>query len=513
MTDKNTEHSRLLDVHRHSNYPEVNEFVDAFWKQHLAPYFPEPTAGRKPKARPKAQFKVLFLDLYVAWVEDPDLCISIARGDKNFDAGSRYNKLHISKVIKRVSDAMLEQGFIDQKIGTEGSKKVTRIWALDPLIAYFRTAAFSELHIDVHEDKECIVLKDKNTVIETDANEREIQAIKEIGYKDEDVPFDVHTARELLKSYNRLLRLTQIDIASSDSPLVTSEHFNRKLKRYETRRVSLRHNNKFVRRIFYRGDWSLGGRYHGGWWQQVPSELRKDILINDQHTVEVDYSGFHVSIAYGLEGLQPPDDPYTLKTLVEPLTPKQQRQDVKLLVLTAINAKDRKSAYSAFRDEKNREQRRLPKDQKISYTNALLEQLLNQFIEENKPIEHFLCADKGVELMAIDGRITTRIIEHFTRKKIPVLTVHDSYVIQSQYERELIDQMVYATKAEIGDFYFKKKQERLSPTAVATFARMDNQINVLNGYQSIADSTVRTEGYKIRYERFVRYLSEYHAID
>ena len=94
--------------------------------------------------------------------------------------------------------------------------------------------------------------------------------------------------------------------------------------------------------------------------------------------------------------------------------------------------------------------------------------------------------------------------------KEPLLTVHDSYVIQSQCEQELIDQMVYATKAEIGDFYFKKKQEKLSPTVVATFARMDNQINLLDGYQSIADSIVRTEGYKIRYERFVRYPNDYH---
>jgi hypothetical protein len=510
MTDKNTEHSRLLDVHRHSNYPEVNEFVDAFWKEHLAPYFKEKPRGPKPKAKPKAQFKVLFLDLYVAWLEDPELCISIARGDKNFDADSRYNKLHISKIIKRVSDAMLEQGFIDQKIGTEGSKKVTRIWPLDRLIAYFRIAAFSEFHIDVHEDKECIVLKDKNTVIEKDADEREIQSSVELEYKDEDVPFDIHTARELLKSYNSLLRLTQVDIASSDSPLVTSEHFNRKLKGYETRRVSLRHDNKFVRRIFYRGNWSLGGRYHGGWWQQVPSELRKDILINDQHTVEVDYSGFHVSIAYGLEGLQPPEDPYTLEIRLEPLTPKQQRSDVKLLVLTAINAKGLKSAFNAFRDERNREQRHLPEDQKISYKNEMLKLLLDQFVEENKPIEHYLCTDRGVELMAIDGRITARIIEHFTRKKIPVLTVHDSYVIQSQYEQELMDQMVYSTRAEIGDFHFKKKQEKLSPNVVTEFTRMDNQINVLDGYQSIADSIVRTEGYKIRYERFVRYLNEYH---
>ena len=112
--------------------------------------------------------------------------------------------------------------------------------------------------------------------------------------------------------------------------------------------------------------------------------------------------------------------------------------------------------------------------------------------------------------MAIDGRITTRIIEHFTRKKIPVLTVHESYVIQSQYEQELMDQMVYATKAEIGEFYFKKKQEKLSPNVVTEFARMDNQRKIIQSYKSIAESINKTEGYKLRYERFVRYFNDYH---
>ena len=37
------------------------------------------------------------------------------------------------------------------------------------------------------------------------------------------------------------------------------EYFNRKTRRFEERRVSLRHDNKFVRRIFYRRDWNLGG--------------------------------------------------------------------------------------------------------------------------------------------------------------------------------------------------------------------------------------------------------------
>ena len=112
--------------------------------------------------------------------------------------------------------------------------------------------------------------------------------------------------------------------------------------------------------------------------------------------------------------------------------------------------------------------------------------------------------------MAIDGRITTRIIEHFTRKRIPVLTVHDSYVIQSEYEQELITQMTFAARAEIGDFLFKKKQDQLSPSVLNAFKQMDNQINVMDGYQSIVDSVIRTTGYRQRYERFARYLSDHH---
>ena len=354
-------------------------------------------------------------------------------------------------------------------------------------------------------------IKDYQESKRCNADEKEIKSTIEVEYEDKKVPFDIAGTREDLRSYNALLRETQIDIGAAESPLVTREYFNRKQKRWETRRISLRHDNKFVRRIFYRKKWNLGGRYHGGWWQQIPSELRKDILINDQYTVEVDYSGFHVSIAYGLEGLQPPQDPYTLSVLFKSLTAEQQRSDVKLLALTAINAKDRKSTYSAFRDEKNREQRHLPTDQKIRYTNRLLEQLLDQFVEENRAIEHYICADKGVDLMAIDGRITTRIIDHFTRRNIPLLTVHDSYVIQSEHEAALMKQMEYATEVEIGDFYYRKKQEKVSPFMLATFAQMDRQINVLDGYTAISNSIVRTEGYKKRHEKFIRYKKEYHT--
>ena len=331
----------------------------------------------------------------------------------------------------------------------------------------------------------------------------------ELEYQDKDVPFDIAQTRSLLLEYNALLRRTHIDISSLEQPVVVSEHYNKKLKRNEIRRVSLRHDNKFVRRIFYRGDWVFGGRYHGGWWQQIPSALRNQILINDEYTVEVDFSGFHISLAYGLAGHQPPDDPYVLPVSIGGLSAEQQRKDVKLIALTAINAKDRKATFSAFRDQRNKDQRALPQSQKIKYTNALLEQLLDNFLKANHPISHYLCADKGVQLMALDGQITTEIIKHFTGRGVPILTVHDSYIVDNTYEQELMDVMQSVTRKIVGNQKFKMKQEKLSPNLIRSFVNQDKQINAIEGYRSITSSITRTSGYLTRYKAFQKYLEDY----
>jgi len=497
MTKKrDLDKSRPLELHRHSDHPTVRAWMDVFWDRYLAASFPENPSKRGPKAKskPKPLFEVLFLDLYVAWLEDPEWCISFARGENFYKVGSRYNKLSISKDIIKIADALLDQGFIDQKLGSESAKKVTRIWPLEPLIAYFSAATFPEFLIDIHQHRECIVLRDKG---------------KELEYQDKNVPFDIDHARSLLLEYNALLRKTHIDISSLEQPVVVSKHYNKKLKRDKTRRVSLRHDNKFVRRIFYRGDWTLGGRYHGGWWQQIPSKLRNQILIDDQYTVEVDFSGFHIALAYGLTGHQPPDDPYALPVSIGGLSPEQQRKDVKLIALTAINAKDRKATFSAFRDDRNRDQRGLPSSQKIKYDDALLEQLLDSFLKTNAPISHYLCADKGVELMALDGQITTDIIKHFTDRGVPILTVHDSYIVDNTYEQELMDVMQSVTRKIVGNQKFKMKQEELSPNLIRSFVNQDKQINAIEGYRSITSSITRTSGYLTRYKAFQKYLEDY----
>jgi hypothetical protein len=60
-------------------------------------------------------------------------------------------------------------------------------------------------------------------------------------------------------------------------------------------------SNRTLRRVFNRGSFEMGGRFYGGWWQNIPSAYRSVITINGYRTVEADYSQFHPNILYHLK--------------------------------------------------------------------------------------------------------------------------------------------------------------------------------------------------------------------
>ena len=67
--------------------------------------------------------------------------------------------------------------------------------------------------------------------------------------------------------------------------------------------------------------------------------------------------------------------------------------------------------------------------------------------------------------MAMDGRITAKIINHFTAMNVPVLTVHDSYLIDIEYQKELHDVMSESITSEL-NFVSNKFKARVKPTYI-----------------------------------------------
>jgi hypothetical protein len=425
------DNSRPFDVHKWSHHPESNNFVEPIWENYVSRHYQNRGVGKRPKSDPKIQLKVLLLDLYVCWREDPNQYIGVGLSKRNYKAGSRYNKLHISEVMIKLVHVLADSGQLEVHKGIEGSGRQTRIKAVDLLADLFLHSALSLFDIYNHRDKEVILL---NETIG-----------KPIEYDDND-HLNIVDMRTQLKAYNELLLRSFIDRPDLDEPIISSNNASQTT-------IRIGHSHSFVRRIFYRGSWELGGRFHGGWWQRINENQRQLIHINNQNTTEVDYKSLHINLLYGLNNIQPPDDPYDIQPLHDLFEAEGDRMQliynnrtiVKKLILYAINGQSEKSAFQAFR--KGQTEGSIFK----RLSNKNLKRIVDAFIEKNPAIRNYLFTDIGVELMNMDGKLTAMLISHFTERTIPILTIHDSYIVQQEHAEELKSQMQIAVSSILGN--------------------------------------------------------------
>jgi hypothetical protein len=466
--------SKVLDVHRYSDHPEVNSFVNAIWGSYLADNFKRAQA----KSRPKDQLKKLLLDLYVLWSEDPAACLAVPMSNDAYQQ-ERYKKLHITRLLPECVRELHKAGLLELHTGSEAKRQITRIWPAETLLSKFREARFSEFDIKYAGD--LVVLSGGDDIDDTDTTNNK-------------TPDNLAAMEAVVWDYNNLLANSFIDIGSLETNKTSHDYWSKEKHRPEERTVRVTQQNKNVRRVFYRQSWDLGGRFHGGFWQQVKSDLRKDILIDDKETIEIDFSGFHIFLAYSLEKQPAPRDPYSLPLVLEDYTKAEQRAVVKSLVLSAINAAERSKAYKAFRNEQQ------PKTKQKNLTNAQLEQLLELFIANNRPLESYICTDAGVRLMAIDGAITAKLIEYFTDNGIVVLTIHDSYLVHMEHEQLLMDKMKQYTR-EVTGFEGSLTVEKPSMGLYQQLKRADpNDVHTYNALKAL--KTTRAEGYLKRLQRW-----------
>ena len=500
MADFDVWHSRPFDVHVWSDHQEVNDVVETVYNS-LSADQQQTIQGKSNntgRASGKAHLKLVLIDLYVAWKTDPDLCIGIALGKDAFKVNSRYNALHISTRVRDVVRCLEEQEYIDfskgsyNRTGSGRGNRTSRMRAAKRLIDLFLNLDLEPYELNIHHKKECVVLKDHDV----DEHGEPIRVkgqkkLKDIDYTD--TP-DTIQMRNELNAYNGLLAETYIDIPSLTDPRITRIKTNGDIQV-----IPIDQTNKFVRRIFSRGSWEMNGRFYGGWWQQVSKDLRKQITINDNPTVEVDYKGLHVAILSAQKGIR--DDPKDRYDLGHQILPqfdlKEQRAIVKLLVLTAINAKTEKSAFSAFRYD------RPTGSLQKKLTDRELSLLLNAFIHKHPHLQADLCSDQGIKLMKIDSQITAEIINIFTIQKKPILPVHDSYIVGTRDVDLLRDTM---SKATISIVKKELSAEQDIP-GYSDLMRMqkEDRDRFLNTFKDILTLKDKTPEYEERLLRFIHH--------
>lgn len=400
------------------------------------------------------------------------MSVGVSMTNSSYSPNSRYNALHISKVMIPLVHRAHDVGLIGLAPGSEFAGRTTRIWAEDALVHLFRQARFGLLDIGTYYDQETVVLS--------------LGGGRWIDYQDTDVTIQ---SRKLLSSYNELMHGTFVDIPTLETPILNLP---------SRRKLSVSQNDKFSKRVFYRS-LDLGGRVHGGFWQRMPKSWRKALFINDLPTIEDDYSGLHIALLYGLEGEAVEGDPYTLD-IATPYQRDELRRVVKGLALMSINARSEASAFQAFRgEEKIGSPFKRLKDTELRL-------ILDAFKGKHPAIARYMCSDQGVSLMAIDGRMTMRVIKQFTTEQVPVLSLFDSYVIDAFRAPELRLAMIAAMDAEVPGASTSFKRIGVGYDQLNAGAE-DNIDGLLWLPKELMGDVVRTEGYLARRDQFYRWRS------
>ena len=112
-----------------------------------------------------------------------------------------------------------------------------------------------------------------------------------------------------VRTYNRFIKTIDLRLNVTNEQLATL-HAQR--TKDGQPRPPTNFKNIALRRIFNNESFGQGGRWNGGWWITAPSWSREFILIDDEPTVELDYSGFLTRAIYHNEGIDYQEDPYEI---------------------------------------------------------------------------------------------------------------------------------------------------------------------------------------------------------
>ena len=413
-------YARALDIHKWSDYSEINNFVNTIYSECFL-------SANKIK---KKHLKVVLLDLYVAWFQDPKFHLAIHlsklaynNGKVSFKGNSRYNETHIKPIIIDIAHKLVEVDLIEFKNGfgrPDQPSYTTRIWASSKLIRLFEDAQFGIFHIHYFgKDKrrEYLILRDENN--------------NNIEYTDKP---SITKMRNVLIDYNALLEKTFIDIPTLEKPYISlppAKEWTRtavgEWKENVPTKLSISYDGKFTSRVFNNISWKDGGRFYGGFWQQVGSKYQSQIFINNKGTVEVDYSTLRVIFAYSKKNIdywsKTDEDPYQIP-IHGISNPEICTSIAKLLLLTAFNAPTEVKAFTAFRNEWNYNEFR------YNFSDGKLSEILKTIRNRHPDISDLICTGTGVHLQYIDTQILEYAIKDFVATHTPILCVRDSLIVQ-----------------------------------------------------------------------------------
>lgn len=235
---------------------------------------------------------------------------------------------------------------------------------------------------------------------------------------------EVEEINEYIKSYSLDLR--------SSNVIRTERHFIIPHMSKQTGNpcnLYMRAAYLYLRRVFCRNSFDCGGRLYGSW-QNLPPAHRKCLLINGEAVAEPDFECLHAQLLYAMSGgvMETGFDPYGA-------IDGFPRSHGKLAFLIGLNARNTQASICALAGAIQANQ------PDAAYDRSYAAEVMRQVKELNPQISQFLGADQGVRLQKIDGDLAVRVVRACMGDGIPVLPVHDSFIVPARFESRTREHM------------------------------------------------------------------------
>ena len=379
---------------------------------------------------------VILLDLWKSIHALPVRECSINKRSGFYSENPRYRDPHLTyKQTIAAFNGFEKLGFIE--VTKEGhfdratlQGGLTRFVAKDELLERLHALeGHPAVKSGINHDQEIIILR--NTVNG-----------KKSFVEYEDTP-TIEGFREKLRCINKCFSKHWFDLEIKDAEV--EKLAQRILKHPEKEPIDF--SKRSLVRIFSGGSFKEGGRFYRGWWQNVPSEYRKYITIDEKRTAEVDFSQLNPHLLY-------------ISNYKE-----LGAEDAYSRVLDGEHRDVVKQAFNAM-VQASGPLKQCPDDIDLSELDMSWPELRDRIIAAHKPIADQFFIGIGNKLQYKDSCIAQSVMLQFVDMDAPALPVHDSFIVHHAYAKsgEIEEIMRRAFYEEMGEHISKVDTEILSWT-------------------------------------------------
>lgn len=397
----------------------------------LNEYFIDVVKGCRNQLR---QLGVLLGNLKMASELKYKLIVGFRSSD--YEKSGEYSNLGHKCMIK-MRDALVSKGMIDVEKGhfNKDTKKGyrTRIIIRESLLNILKTVDSSEVRKGLIKDEDLVLLKDKDSEKSKVKFRVDISESSEYGDNKEYIKH----SQQKLRRYNKFIYGCDFMYPSRDEVSLKSVH-----------------GSMFqLYRIYSNGSFQQGGRLYGGFHQTLSERQRSSMTINGNAVCELDYKACMLRMMYHAKGYDYPSDkdPYTDILDAVSISEWQRasrislyRELLKPIIITITNCKSvngfKKSLIKVNKAIKRVE--REAGEPVYNLVDDFSEQVVKGILSVHNKIEDYFFKKSALYFQKYDSDIALNVVTKLADRGIPILPIHDSFVVEEQYKELLRKTMI-----------------------------------------------------------------------